>query len=475
MSWWDTTKRIGLGVATGGLSEGMGARPVLDAAAGSSDYTKNLLFGGNATKGIDAAPPQYDAATAALGQIASTAQGRAAPTMTAAQLDPTNMNQSRAGLFDTAGRLSAIASGTQAGAGELAVNRQVGQAAASQHSMAMMARGAGSALAGRNAARNTMDIGLGGAGAAAQAQMQDQQAANQQLGSIYGQAYGQDANVAGQNAQLQQGAAQANMGAQLTQTQMNDSRQIQALGQQLGWDQAKINAELAKAGIAATDKGILPGLLQGAAQAGITYATGGIGKGAAPPSAPNPSMYTNNPYGTSDPYPSSGLITMPNQVASDERLKTNIHDGSAAANAATARLGAVMYNYIDPALGAGPQLGVTAQNLEHAGLGHVVADTPGGKVVHGAKLAAANTAQIAALGQQVAQLRAAQAVPADVPFSPGIATAASIPEAVKAERLRRAGMYLGPSSTSYVPGPAGYWYSPSGISGGTQLGDAGGQ
>lgn len=301
MAWyddaWSATKRGGLAVATGGLSEGMGARPVLDLASGNSDYTKNLLFGGDATKGIDGKPLQYDQVTNQLGQIAASAQSRAAPTMQGTyRVDPSQlatgqMNQSRGGLMGVAGNLGSIASGQQMGAGEMAVNRQVGQANAAQHSAAMAARGANAALAYRNSARNMADIGLGGAAAAGQAQLQDQQAANAQLAGIYGGMYGQDANVAAQNAQLSQQAgttnaqlgqqaALANQQAQLTQTQMNDARQIQALGQQLGWDQARINAELQKAGIAATDKGILPGLLQMGGQIGAAYATGGLSSAA---------------------------------------------------------------------------------------------------------------------------------------------------------------------------------------------------
>lgn len=323
---WNATKRVGVGVATGGLSEGMGARPVLDAASGNSDYFKDLMFGGNATKGIDAQPRQYDAVTGQLQQIANSSQGRAAPTvgastMTASQLDPTNLNQSRAGMLGVAGNLQGIASGLAPGAGELAVNRQISSGQAAQNSAARMARGANSALAFRNAQRNQADMILAGAGQAAQAQMSDQQGANAQLGNIYGNMYGQDTSVAGQNAQLSQQAAMqnaqleqqagmANQNAQLTQTQMNDARQIQALGQALGWDQARINAELAKAGIASQDKGILPGLLQGAGGALAAYATGGL-SAAVPksPSAPAaPSLGQQFPHGG---YDGSGPVTMP--------------------------------------------------------------------------------------------------------------------------------------------------------------------
>lgn len=294
--------RIGKGFATGGLSELGGARVIMDQAPGG---TKNFLFGGDATNSIDPRLKQYDSATAQLGQIAQGAGGRAAPVAQAvqagrtqlgapAQLATGQIGQSRGGMLGVANQLGGIASGGQMGAGEMAVNRQIGSATAAQTAAARMARGANAALAMRNAARNTADIGLAGAGMAAEAQRADQQGALNQLGGIYGSMYGQDASVAGQNAQLgqqamlQQGAmdqattlanaqagnqvALANLQAQLAQTGMNDAQQIAALGQMLGWDQATIQAQIARAQVAAGDKGIMPGLLQAGGTAAAAYA-----------------------------------------------------------------------------------------------------------------------------------------------------------------------------------------------------------
>lgn len=297
---------------------------------------RNYLVGGDAAKGIDTKLGNYDQATSQLGQIAQNAQGRAAPVASAvqagrvqlgapAQLATGQIDQSRGGMLGVANNLGAIASGQQMGAGELAVNRQLGAATAAQQSAARMARGATAALAYRNAARNTADIGLQGAGLAAQSRMQDQQAAQAQLGQLYGNMYGQDANVAAQNAQLgqqamlQQGAmdqqttlanaqagntvALANLQAQLAQTGMNDQQQLAALGQMLGWDQATLQAQIAKAQVSAGDKGILPGLLQAGGQIGAAAATGGMsaavprgGSGGGGGSQVN-SLGLMNPYG----------------------------------------------------------------------------------------------------------------------------------------------------------------------------------
>lgn len=333
MGFWDNVKRGAIAVGTGGMSELGGARPIVDAVAGS-DYTKNLLFGGKATAGVDAKLGHYDQATNQLGQIAQNAQGRAAPQAgvvqagrtqlgAPAQLATGQIDQSRGGLMGVANNLGAIASGQQMGAGEIALNRQLGSGQAALQSAARSAHGANAALAYRNAARASADMSLAGAGQAAQARMADQQGANAQLGQVYGGMYGQDANVAAQNAQLgqqamlQQGAmdqqtmlanaqagntvALANLQAQLAQSGMNDQQQLAALGQMLGWDQATIQAQLAKAQIAANDKGILPGLLQVGGQIGAAYATGGAslgatGVGARPAAAPAPAQVTN-PYG----------------------------------------------------------------------------------------------------------------------------------------------------------------------------------
>jgi hypothetical protein len=398
MSFWDTAKRVGLGVATGGLSEAGGARPLLDAASGQGDYFKDLLFGGNATNGIDAQPKQYDAATAMLGQISGTAQQRQAPTIGAMQLAGGPQDQSRQGMMDVANRLGGIANGTQAGAGELAVNRQLSSINAAQNSAARMARGANSALAYRNAMRNQADAGLAGAGQAAQAQMSDQQAANQQLGSIYGMMRGQDIGYASENAQLGQQANLANQNAQLTQQQMNDARQIQAIGQQLGWDQARIQAELQKAGIAMQDKGILPGLLQGAGQAAAAYATGGLST-AAGAAGGGASNYNQ----AGQLMNTGGLMTL-----SDERAKTNINDGSSTASAALGALRPITFAYVDPRNGAGRQLGLSAQDLErNPGLAHAVVNTPQGKKVDGGKLATGIAAILPTIDERIRRIESA--------------------------------------------------------------------
>jgi hypothetical protein len=270
---------------------------------GISDW----LFGGTAGNSINTQGANGAYAQDYLRNQLGSVGGRQAPQTTAAQLGAAAQlnggpqDQARAQQQQTAGFLQGIMQGNRAGAGELAVNRQVGQATAAQQAAARMARGANAALAARNAARNTADISLSGAGQAAQAQMQDQNAAAGQLGGLLQGMRGQDIDFAGQNAQLaqqrmlQQGAFDqqtglANQDARLRQMGMNDQASQNYLAQLLGMDQATFQRELAKQQMNAQDKGALGGLLQGAAGIGMTYATGGFGGGPLFGGAPKPKL-----------------------------------------------------------------------------------------------------------------------------------------------------------------------------------------
>lgn len=89
---------------------------------------------------------------------------------------------------------------------------------------------------------------------------------------------------------------------------------------------------------------------------------------------------------------------------SDRRLKTEIKDGDESANRMLKGLKAFSYRYKDDKHGAGARTGIMAQDLERAGIGHAVIETPEGKAVHGAHLATANTAMLAALQRRLAKV-----------------------------------------------------------------------
>lgn len=91
-------------------------------------------------------------------------------------------------------------------------------------------------------------------------------------------------------------------------------------------------------------------------------------------------------------------------VLSDKRTKTKIEDGTKAADSALKGLKAALYEYKDPAFGAGKRVGIMAQDLEKAGLGHAVMDAGGRKAVHSGHLAAALAAMMPGLDSRLAAL-----------------------------------------------------------------------
>lgn len=209
-----------------------------DYESGGSNGLGQWLFGGGATRGMASGP----ATGAFQQQYAQDMLGRPAPTMNTAQAD-----QSRQQQQTLADMLMRTARGDAPGAGEMAVNRQIGQAQAAQTAQAAAARGANAALANRAAARQSAELGVNGAGQAAQAQITDQNAAQGQLGQLLGGMRAGDINVAG-----------ANQNAQMDQQKI----QLQALAAMLGVDVAALQQDLVKRQIAAGDKGMFPGLLQ---------------------------------------------------------------------------------------------------------------------------------------------------------------------------------------------------------------------
>lgn len=103
-----------------------------------------------------------------------------------------------------------------------------------------------------------------------------------------------------------------------------------------------------------------------------------------------------------------GAIASGLALFSDRNLKADIQRDDGAA-AALSRVGSYSYRYRDGKHGGrGRQRGIMAQDLERAGLGHAVIDTPAGKVVHGAKLAATAAAGVGELARRIEVLERKQ-------------------------------------------------------------------
>ena len=286
------------------------------------DPTSWNWTGGKAGEGLDTKGAHYDQVSNYLSGGLKGLAGRQAPQAQAAQLgaaaqlnqgDSNQIRQQQLGLTQ---RLQQQATGQTAGAGELAVNRQVGQGLASLQANARMARGANTALAARQAARSSADMGLGGAGQAAMAQMNDQTNANQQLGGVLQGMRGQDIDIAGQNAgfnqqrtmmqgQFGQQTALANQAAQLQQQGMNDAQINSYLAKMMGMDDATFAREMQKKQLNAQDKGIMGSAMQIGGQALASYAGGGIG-GMFGGGGASPAGYSNGQgslYGMGGPMP----------------------------------------------------------------------------------------------------------------------------------------------------------------------------
>jgi len=152
----------------------------------------------------------------------------------------------------------------------------------------------------------------------------------------------------------------------------------------------------------------LTGAIQGYGQQALGAAQGARGQaiqayGAGEAGAPEKSWLEK--YG---PTIESGAAMV---AKSDRRAKRDIRDGDEDANKAMDGIKAYMFAYKDKRDGkgrdkTGTQLGVMAQDMERAGLGHAVIDTPGGKMVHGAKAATSAIALTAALARRVKALEA---------------------------------------------------------------------
>lgn len=91
-------------------------------------------------------------------------------------------------------------------------------------------------------------------------------------------------------------------------------------------------------------------------------------------------------------------------LMSDERLKTNVKAGDKDADKLLRALKSKSYDYKDQKHGKGKQLGIMAQDLEAAGLGNAVFETPQGKAVHGAKLAAALASMMPGVNKRLEKL-----------------------------------------------------------------------
>lgn len=283
------------------------------------------------------------------------AQGAIIPGMGAAQgrpgaaIDPYFRDQQ----IRQMGQLQGIAGGQQQGAGELAVQRQVQNALASQQAGARMARGPMAGLASRDAANQSAAIGLSGAGMGQQAALQDQSAAQGLLAQLGAQ---------GRQGDLGVGQLQQAQGAQ------NDQYQLGLLSQLTGLSIAQLQAQSAEYAAKMGKPGMAGPLIGAAGQIGAAAAM------------------------------------------SDERLKTEISDGHDDIDEMLDALRPKRYRYKDEKHGAGSRVGIMAQDMERSRAGRdVVRELPEGKALDVNAALSAALASSARLNERLRKLEAKKA------------------------------------------------------------------
>lgn len=99
-----------------------------------------------------------------------------------------------------------------------------------------------------------------------------------------------------------------------------------------------------------------------------------------------------------------GIVGGLASLFSDSRLKTNVKTADDDAKSTLGKLNAYRFDYKDQKHGAGSQLGVMAQELEKAGLGHVIIEKREGKAVDTGRLSLANTAMLSSINKRLTQL-----------------------------------------------------------------------
>lgn len=199
------------------------------AALGASFGPYGALIGGAAGGLLGAfSGDDGDQNKQALEQYRKMVMNRQAPQMgDAAQASASGFRANQQAMID---RLDAMASGRGPSIASAQLNEATDRNIAAQQSFAQSGRG-NAGYANMLAANNMQNLGQGTAQQSVAARLQEQQLANQMLGTTLNQARGSDEQMSQFNAQQQNYAAEANLTAKLKTMGLNDDAILQALGQ----------------------------------------------------------------------------------------------------------------------------------------------------------------------------------------------------------------------------------------------------
>ena len=272
------------------------------------------------------------------------AQNKRAPEVVGAQSQHSNF---RGNQDQLASMLYNRANGQGPSVADTAAKQTLQRGMGQQQAMAASARPGNSAMSARQASQQGSNMAGSVAGEAALGRAQESMTAANSLGNVLASARGQDERVNINNANMRQGASQANADAYLRNQAQNNqfagtmrAQQVQLMGQQ-------------QAGHAAYN-----------AQIGQRY---------------NTLMGSDTDDGSKG---GLGIIGSIASYISDKNLKKDIKGGEADVDEMLDKLKPYSYKYKDPKHGEGDQNSVMAQDLEKSKLGKkMVVNTSQGKVI----------------------------------------------------------------------------------------------
>jgi hypothetical protein len=334
----------------------------------------------NAFKIGNESTQQFDA----MGQAA---QGRDAASMQAAQINMGPQNQVRGQQSQLGSMLMQQAQGQGPSVAQLQLQRGLGQAIASQRAQAASARGISPGLAQRLASQGIAQAQSQTNADAAQLRAGEMMQARGALGSMLAGQRGQDQGIAAQQAGLQQGANQANLGASMQQQGMNDQMTQYYTSQGFSRDQAAQMAAAQLQQLNADQQTSANSLNQATAEENAKRqqtAQGGM----------------ISAIGT-------GLGGI---LKSDRTAKTDIKGADEETEEMLDGLGSYLYRYKKESDGHGKHLGIMAQDMAKSRMGReIVGRLPDGDLgLDGKKTLGALLAASANLNKRVRQMEASR-------------------------------------------------------------------
>jgi hypothetical protein len=287
----------------------------------------------------------------AAGNILTQAGQRVGPTADAAQLATGQADSTAAQQGQLGQMLMAQAQGHGPSMAQAQLGQGIGASLAAQNAALASGRGGNAGTNARDAAQAAADTQQQAAMGSANLKVQEQQAAQGQLGSLLGTQRQQDIGQAQTQAQMQQQTNLANQAAALQQQGLNDTQIRAMLGDQISvgnteqqagenYQQARANQTNIENAAAAQQ--------QEAANKGFSSLIGSVGSA----------------------MPGIGSLLKVGGATSDENAKENIHPADAQIGQFLDKVHAHAFSYKDPeADGAGQHVGPMAQELEKSQIG----------------------------------------------------------------------------------------------------------